>query len=194
MRQFLLLHALRRSLALALVTLTLAGASVSLAAAQEGATPSPATTTTSANAVNPIAIHQGTCESPVGQPAYMLEDPTPWGSGGDDTTTIGTNPGPPVAVSKSEISASLDALTSTPYVVAVHANADDYGTIVACGQIAGIERDGTLVIQLTAADDSGVSGIAVIEQNNGLHLDLGDDRTIQITEDKLDITVYLIRP
>jgi len=193
MRQFLPLPALRRSLALALVTLTLAGTSAGLAAAQEGvATPGPATAI--ANEVNPVAIHQGTCESPVGQPAFMLQDATPWGSSDDAPTVVGTNPGPPVAVSESEISASLDDLTTTPYVVAVHASADDYGTIVACGQIAGIERAGALVIQLAAAGDSTVSGIAVIEQNDGLHLDLGDDRNIQITEDKLDITVYLVRP
>jgi len=193
MRQFLPLHALRRSFALALVTLTLAGTSAGLAAAQAAVTPSPATTT-SANAVNPVAIHQGTCTSPVGQPAYMLEDATPWGSGDEAPTVVGTNPGPPVAVSQSEISASLDDLTTTPYVVAVHASADDYGTIVACGQIAGIEHAGALVIQLAAAGDSTVSGIAVIEQNDGLHLNLGDDRNIQITEDKLAITVYLMRP
>jgi len=192
MRQFLPLHALRRSLALALVTLTLAGTTAGPAAAQEAATPSPATTT--ANAVSPVAIHQGTCASPVGQPAFMLEDATPWGSGDDAPTVVGTNPGSPVAVSQSEISASLDDLTATPYVVAVHASADDYGTIVACGQIAGTEHAGALVIQLAAAGDSTVSGIAVIEQTDGLHLNLGDDRNIQITEDKLDITVYLMRP
>ncbi|MGI8483268.1 MAG: hypothetical protein ACR2OU_03280 [Thermomicrobiales bacterium] len=185
-------HPLAPLLAAAFTVLALTGNGVRLTAAQtSNATPTPAPLTgTIKTADYPIAIHEGTCESPIAQPAYPLTDATPWGKGAEETTVAGVNPGPAVPVSESAITAKLDDLTATPHVLAVHASAGDYGTLVACGQIAGIEYDNRLVIRLAPVNGGTISGIAVIEKGDGLHVKLGD-RTFDLKQDQIRVTVYL---
>ncbi len=181
-----------RFLTAAFVVLVMIGSSVGLTTAQNAnATPTPAPLTgTIKTAEYPIAIHAGTCESPIAQPAYPLTNATPWGEGAEETTVAGVNPGPAVPVSESAITAKMDDLTASPHVLAVHASAGDYGTLVACGQIAGIEYDNRLVIRLAPVNGGTIAGVAVIEKGDGLHVKLGD-RTFDLKQDQVRIAVYL---
>lgn len=187
-------HPLTRMLAAAIVFLTIVGSSAGLTAAQTAdATPTPSAaplTGTIKTVDYPIAIHEGTCESPIAQPAYTLTNATPWAEGAEKTVVVGVNPGPAVPVSESAITVKLDDLTSSPHVLAVHASAEAYGTLVACGPIAGIEQDNRLVIQLAPVDGGTVAGVAVIEKGDGLHVKLGDT-TFDLKQDQVKVTVYL---
>lgn len=183
---------LPRLLAATFVVLAMFGSSIGLISAQT-ATPGPAPLTGTIKTVDyPIAIHEGTCESPIAQPAYTLTNATSWAEGAVDTVAVGVNPGPAVPVSETAFTAKLDDLAASPHVLAVHASAEDYGTIVACGPIAGIEHDNRLVIRLAPVNGGMIAGVAVIEKGDGLHLHLGD-RTVDLKQDQVKVTVYLIR-
>ncbi len=123
---------------------------------------------------------------------HTLTNATSWAEGAVDTVTVGVNPGPAVPVSETAFTAKLDDLAASPHVLAVHASAEDYGTIVACGPIAGIEHDNRLVIRLAPVNGGMIAGVAVIEKGDGLHLHLGD-RTVDLKQDQVKVTVYLIR-
>jgi hypothetical protein len=128
----------------------------------------------------PVAIHQGTCENPVAEPAWKVNDATPLSS----SDTVGGATTSNVSEASDTIKAKLDDLGKEPYVIAVHASAEDYGTIVACGAIQGPKVDGKLVVALSAVGDSGVTGIATFDEDKSGVLGLGSDQTA--------ITVYLV--
>jgi len=77
-------------------------------------------------------------------------------------------------------------------VLAVHAIPEEHGTIVACGQIAGSELDGKLVILQATGGDGNVAGVAVIEKGKGLCLILGKG-SFDFEEDQVKVTAYLTR-
>lgn len=173
------------------IALTLLAGNIGFAAAQTSTPILVAPVGTIGTVDYPISIHQGTCESPVAHPDYTLTNAT-WTVDNEKAKEVGVNPDPLVPVSESAITARLDDLTSTPYVLAVHASPDEYGTIVACGQIAGTGLDGKLVIRLTSVGDASVAGVAVIEKGKGLSLNLDKD-SFDLKDDQARITVYLSR-
>ncbi|MGC4108190.1 MAG: hypothetical protein QM753_17840 [Thermomicrobiales bacterium] len=128
----------------------------------------------------PVAIHQGTCENPVAEPAWKVNDAAAISS--DDT--VGGSTASSVSEASDTIKAKLDDLGKEPYVIAVHASATDYGTIVACGAIRGPKVDGKLVVALEAVNGSGVTGIATFDEDKSGVLNLGSD--------EIAITVYLV--
>ncbi|CAA9571396.1 MAG: hypothetical protein AVDCRST_MAG49-3656 [uncultured Thermomicrobiales bacterium] len=87
---------------------------------------------------------------------------------------------------ESTVDATFDDLFDSPHVVAVHANADEYGTIVACGELTGTEEDGQIVVSLRPANRSGYYGYAVFEQ------DTDDAPAIPVFGDNTTgVTVYM---
>lgn len=128
----------------------------------------------------PVAIHQGTCDNPVAEPAWKVNDAAPISS----DETVGGATSSDVSEASGNVKAKLDDLGKEPYVIAVHASAEDYGTIVACGAIAGPKVDGKLVVALSPVGDSGVMGIATLDEDKSGVLNLGDD--------EIAITVYLV--
>jgi hypothetical protein len=64
-----------------------------------------------------IVVHEGTCDDASELPAFLLEDLD--ASGRSETT----------------IDASLAELTTAPHSIAIHRGAEDYGDVVACGDI-----------------------------------------------------------
>lgn len=80
-------------------------------------------------------------------------------------------------------------MTGTPYVPA---SPKEYGTIVACGQIAKTGLDGKLAIRLASVGDASVAGVAVIQKGKGLSLNLGKG-SFGFEEDQVKVTVYLTR-
>lgn len=129
----------------------------------------------------PVAIHQGTCASPTAEPAWKVS--TTSGIVADDNAIVGTPAGATVYEASASINAKLDDLGKQPYVIALHASADDYGTLVACGSIAGPKKDGKLVVALEPVDGSKVSGIAIFDEDKSGVLGLGGD--------KVQVTVYV---
>jgi hypothetical protein len=137
----------------ALLALTAAGV-----AAQDA---SPAAT-----APHPAHIHVGTCAELDPNPAYPLADVTQVGDSAVATSTI-------------TVDVSLDDLLATPYAINAHASAEDIATYIACGDIAGPVVDGQLLVAMRAQNDSGITGVAVLQAN-----DAGGT----------DVTVYLVSP
>lgn len=127
----------------------------------------------------PVAIHEGSCEAPTEEPAFQMEEnAVSIGVDQEDPNVVGTAITRPVFATSGTLDISFDDLASTEHVVAIHANPEEFGTVVACGAIAGVEVDGQLVIALVPAGDSDVSGVAMITRD--------DDQT--------QITVYVIGP
>ena len=122
----------------------------------------------------PVAVHQGNCENITEQPAADIGNATSPGTDeGGDVETVGQQTGPILVVSQGTIDMSMDELAAGN-VIAVHASSDDYATIVACGQIAGIRAEERLAIPLAPLGGSTTVGVAILEGG-----------------DEVDATVYL---
>jgi hypothetical protein len=134
----------------------------------------------------PIAIHEGTCDSPGAEPAWQLDDAVSVGVDEDEPEVLGSEAIRNVTQASGAIDVTLDDLGGSDYIVAVHASPDAFGTLAACGQVAGIKEDGKLIVALIAVGDAAVYGIAILDQDDAGVLELGDDQTY--------LTVYVIPP
>lgn len=126
----------------------------------------------------PVAVHEGTCEMPTAEPKFELSTTIVAGSDNAEAELVGEMPGSPALVSSGTIDMALADLAGAPHVLALHESADTYETLVACGTIAGTINDGTLVVTLQPVMDSGVSGIAIFEEDG----------------DSTNASVYVISP
>jgi hypothetical protein len=176
-----------RSLRTLLATLAAAAllATGAAAATAQDATP---TAETLDVASYPVSIHAGTCDAPTAQPIGPTLDTGV--AGLDDGELVGISEQAPVQVASETFDGTLDDLTGTPHVVAVHASAEGYGTILACGEIAGYAEDGRLVIALRSVDGSGVSGVAILDDDPSFL-----DRALaalDLDTGKLSLTVLVI--
>ncbi len=180
-----------RHLATALGALALLAMAASGIAAQD-ATPAPPIATDRSIAY-PVSIHRGSCEAPVAQPIGPTVDTAVAGYD-DDAELIGTAMRPPVMVAEADVIATLAELTDTPHVIAVHASAEAYGQIVACGEIAGYEDDGRLIFGLRATEGSTVSGIAILDDTSGVlgrALEAIDQQDL-LGDGQLRMTVFVV--
>lgn len=115
--------------------------------------------------VYPVAIHAGTCAQTQTEPQYTLTDLAPRLS----NQMSGTAPGPAVLESESTVEANFDNLLGAQgqsYALALHRSKDDFGTLVACADLGGPIKDGTLVVGLRPLNDSGLSGVAMVEKQD----------------------------
>jgi hypothetical protein len=119
----------------------------------------------------PAAIHQGTCQQPVTQPAFDASGVTLFKKGDQPVTQQDVQGrltlSPLLSTGETTIQTKLDDLLdpATPYVLAVHASAQDFATIVACGEIAGPVLDDQLVIALRPIANSGYAGVAFLTRD-----------------------------
>lgn len=177
----------RRLLAtIAAVALLIAGAA---GTAAQDATPGPV----SRGAAYPVSIHLGTCQAPVAQPVGEVVDTTVAGAE-EGAEFAGARTGAPVLVATTEVDGPLATFTISPHVVAVHASPQDYGTIVACGEIAGYDNDGTIIFPIRGVGDAAVSGVAILSEDETLldKLLAGIDESLVISDDTLSLTVFVI--
>jgi hypothetical protein len=177
-------HATRNLLAV-LGAATLLATGTAGAAAQE-ATPTPASTAAS----YPVSIHRGTCDDPVAQPLGPTLDTEVAGLDGGER--VGVSPERPVLVASGTVDGTLDDLTGTPHIVAVHASAEDYGTIVACGEIAGYAEDGRVVFALRGVDGADVSGVAILDDQPSFLDEVLKELDLDFGSGKLSLTVLVI--
>ena len=175
-----------RALIAAIAAASLIAASLLAVAAQE-ATPTPV----SAGLVSyPVSIHAGTCDNLTAQPIGPTLDTGIAGIDGGER--VGVGDAGPVLTASGTVERSMDDLTGTPHVVAVHASPQDYGTVVACGEIAGYVDDGQLVFALRSVDGSDVSGIAILDDNPSFLSDILADLDLDLGVNTLSLTVLVI--
>ncbi len=173
-----------RLTALMLVTLALMGVGLTASVSAQQATPqaSPAPTPSEGY---PVAIHQGTCDNPGSEAAWQLDNAIAVGAGDEESEPEVV--GPEITTTVSQTSGAIDFvlndLAAEEHVVAVHASDEEFGTIVACGQVAGIKDDGKVVVALAPVGESTVAGIAIFDEDNAGMFDLEEDQT--------QVTVYV---
>jgi hypothetical protein len=125
----------------------------------------------------PVAIHQGSCDDLTAQPNFEIANAVTVGVGTEgEVETVGSTEGAAIITDATgTIDISLDDLAQQGNAVAVHASADEYDTIVACGNIAGIKEEGRVVIPINSGENSTVVGVAILEED----------------DDQVNATVYL---
>ncbi|MGH2531243.1 MAG: hypothetical protein ACRDJW_02950 [Thermomicrobiales bacterium] len=137
----------------------------------------------------PVAIHEGTCAAPVAQPLFDLGAAVPIGAAADDDDgddddddddLRGTAPINPVLSTEETIGTTFDDLFDTPHVIAGHASAEAFGTIVACGDLGGVEEDGQVVVALRPVGGSDLAGVATFDEDEEGIFGIGDDE-VRIT-------------
>ncbi len=70
------------------------------------------------------------------------------------------------------------------HAIAIHHGQIGAEQIIACGEVAGFEADGRVVMPLPSVDDSGHAGIAILDDDDAGFLGLGEAQT--------QVTIYLV--
>jgi hypothetical protein len=136
---------------------------------------------------HPSHIHAGTCAELDPNPAAPLTNIIPIGVNPDDAEaevpeTVGVLTASPILYADSEdVEFTWDDMLAESHAINVHLSDEEVQTYIACGDIGGtpIDDDGKLVIALHPQNDSGYSGIAILEKDD---------------DDNVDVEVYLAAP
>lgn len=121
----------------------------------------------------PVALHEGTCQDPVPEPAFDAGDLQPRTPGEGQTAVAedirGTLTGPPVLAASAEIATNIDAVLdpATPYVIIVHQSAEDFNSYFACGEVGGPAFDDDVITAIRPLNSSGYAGIGIISAGEG---------------------------
>src|SRR5215217_3006747 len=122
-----------------------------------------ATPTGGSEHAHPAHIHVGTCDALDPNPTFPLTDVTSAPAASGDETDGAT--AIPVERSVTTVDAAVEDLRTGGYAINIHQSADDIGTYIACGNLSGVTDDsGALVVGLGELNDSGHSGVAILEE------------------------------
>lgn len=135
------------------------------------------------DAPHPAHIHDGSCEA-LGDVVFPLTDVAPAAAMGTPAAepepaqdaAMAATPGAGAgesATSTTVVATSLDELLAAPHAINIHLSAEEIGTYIACGTIAGTPEDGRLDIALDELNGSGYSGEATLASD-------GDETTVEI--------------
>lgn len=149
--------------AMVAVALALGFAAGSVAAQEPQASPG---ATPAAAVPHPVAVHEGTCQSPTAEPAFDIGETAPFGEQAEEPQDLGVTEQPRVLYASSEIDMSMDDLTGSPHVIAIHQSDDQFGTLMVCGEIAGTADGGRLAIALYPATGQSHAGVAILEEDD----------------------------
>lgn len=157
----------------------LVGGSAGMALAQGDTTQGPHS--------HPAHIHSGDCTDFDPNPVAPLNNIEPRLNDVDDddddnaNTPQGILTASPVLYSESdEIEFSFyDDVLATSHVIVVHESAENIQNVIACGDIGGVVVDDYLAIALHPLNDSGYTGIAILNADN---------------DGEVDVEVYLAEP
>ena len=135
------------------------------------------------------ALHAGDCADSEGAPIADLGMVAPYGTaqGQDAVDFRGVQTdAPPLLSTNVTLDMPFDDVFSEqqPHAMAIHQNAASFGTLIACGEVAGVEVDGRVVIGLRPLNESGYGGVAVLDDDDAGFLGLGENQT--------QIAIYLI--
>jgi hypothetical protein len=136
---------------------------------------------------HPAHIHAGDCATLDPNPAAPLNNVEPRlndtdaeGEDDDPNEPQGTLTATTVLYSDSEdVELAFDDVLAESHSINVHLSDEEIDTYIACGEIGGVVVDDTLVIALHSQNDSGYTGIAILEKD--------DDGNV-------DVEVYLAEP
>jgi hypothetical protein len=135
--------------------------------------------TPGADTAHPAHIHSGTCAE-LGDVVFPLEDVSaanvdaaPVATAEMRDASMNATPGAMdtgvegqvVAVSTTDVEASLEDIMGAEHAVNVHESAENIGNYIACGDISGEMTDGSLTVELQELNGSGYSGEAVLTDN-----------------------------
>ncbi len=132
----------------------------------------------------PGHIHDGNCTGGgLGDVVYALNNLTidqlaPDATSDAGNTFVGADTAHPLYASQTTLDVSLEEITGSPHAINFHLSADEIGTYIACGEIGGFVRDGSLSIGLVPVDGSAGgmwAGSAVLTDN-------GDNTTDVLVE------------
>jgi plastocyanin len=127
------------------------------------------------------ALHPGTCEAPEDTPIADLGALAPYGEMQEmDATYRGTQTDVQPVWSTNvtlELPFEQAFAEQQPHALAIHESAAGFGTLLACGDLAGYEVDGRVVTGLFPVNGSGVAGVAIVDQDQAGLLGLGEDQT-----------------
>jgi hypothetical protein len=134
---------------------------------------------------HPAHIHAGTCDELDPNPAQPLNNIEP-NLNEDEDTTDDENPNEPqgsltaarVVYSDTDVEMSLDDILATAHAINAHESDENVQNYIACGEIGGVVVDGKLAVALGPQNDSGHSGIAILEEDG----------------DNTNVKVYLTEP
>lgn len=170
-----------RTLSISFIVFILSLVGLSITALAQDA--SPVATPSGPSEGYPIGIYEGTCTEPSTDPIVDVGNAVAVGVEGEsiaESDVIGPEITETVVVVSGIIDMSLDDFTSSPHVIAVHADEGEQGTIVACGQIAGVTAQGQLAVAVIPVGESTVVGIAFFNEDVADMLDLEAGQT-QVT-------------
>jgi hypothetical protein len=117
-----------------------------------------------------------------GQPPLVYRSTSLYGGSCDEIAKVGYSPLYPVVIAEGErvgqsiaieaetgyrtVDIPLDTLIDEPHVIVVRKSLDSQSTIIACGEIGGVnDQDDELVIGLHEMNNSGFTGIARLAYN-----------------------------
>ena len=117
---------------------------------------------------HPVAFHTGSCQRPSEDAAYTLGVVGPQQT--DEGQLVGAEDirgrltTPPILEGNGTVDAPLEELLdeNEPYVLAVHESAEAFGTILACGEVAGALVNDQITLALRPVDDSDYAGVAAL--------------------------------
>ncbi len=118
---------------------------------------------------HPAHIHSGTCDE-LGDVLYPLSNVGPGsvtdGVADAEGDTVGSDEDLyPVEISVTTVDAALADIANGETAINVHESGDEIQNYIACGNIGGVMFGDNLVIGLESLNDSGESGIAVLQSD-----------------------------
>jgi len=118
---------------------------------------------------HPAHIHVGTCAELDPNPAFPLNSVSlPVGENNEVVTNNdlqGALTNQPVETSESEAAVKFEDLLTTSYAINIHESAQNIQNYIACGDIGGFVVEGKLSMSLLPQNDSGRTGIAILEED-----------------------------
>jgi len=128
----------------------------------------------------PIHIHEGTCAELNPTPLAPLTDITERmpEEDAEDTDPRGVLTATTVLYSETEVELALDDILAASHAINVHESQENAQNYIACGDIGGIVVADQMLVGIQQLNDSGFSGVAVLESN----------------DDKTTVKVYLVEP
>ena len=143
-----------------------------VAASAQDATPGPGGPLTA-------SIHQGTCAN-LGSGAYDVGQFRTAQEKEPDAEVRGVAPASPIMVLDSEVDGTdyETLLDKGPYALAIHQG----DTVVACGDIGGVDDRDHLTVALLPVDGSRWARVALLDE---------DEATMEIGDDEVEVEIYL---
>jgi hypothetical protein len=130
---------------------------------------------------HPAHVHAGTCDELDPNPIQPLDNIEPKLNESDDENANepqGVLLAQRVLYSETDVDMSLDDMLASPFSINAHESDENIQNYIACGEIGGVVVDDKLAIALRPVNDSGYTGIAILEKDG----------------DKTNIKVYLAEP